>query len=75
MIPPARRAGKTPKRYRYRLHRLKNLYRKVYHCESEIELPVQEETARRAIVFLEAEILRAGVVLPEQDVQGQNRVG
>lgn len=48
-----------PKAYRYRLHRLKNLYRKAYGREPEIERPIAEEAAREAIFFLEEEIRRA----------------
>lgn len=44
-------SARAPKRYRYRLHRLKNAYRKIYRREPEIERPVSEDGARQAISF------------------------
>ena len=59
-------ADRVPKAYRNRLHRLKNAYRKTYRREPELDRPVTEEAAIEAIDFLEHELRRAGVPLPEE---------
>jgi hypothetical protein len=59
--------NRVPKAYRHRLHRLKNAYRKAYRREPELERPVTEEAALRAIVFLEQALHRAGVPLPDDE--------
>jgi hypothetical protein len=59
-------ADRVPKAHRNRLHRLKNAYRKAYRREPELDRPVTEEAALDAITFLEGELRRAGVALPEE---------
>lgn len=56
-----------PKLYRYRLHQLKNAYRKAFRREPEIERAETEEAARRVIAFLEQELQRAGIAVPGND--------
>ena len=54
---------RVPKPYRYRLHRLKNAYRKAYRSEPPLERPVTDEAALRAIAFLEEALQRVGVAI------------
>jgi len=61
-------ADRVPKRYRNRLHRLKNAYRKAYRREPDLNPPVSEEAALDAITFLEDAIRRAGEPLPAEFV-------
>jgi hypothetical protein len=58
-------ADRVPKRYRNRLHRLKNAYRKAYQREPEFDRPTTEQSAIEAITFLEDALRRAGIPLPE----------
>jgi hypothetical protein len=68
---------RAPKAYRHRLHRLKNAYRKAYGREPELERPVTEEAALKAIAFLEEALRRAGVPLSsdEPSEAGRRRRG
>lgn len=59
-----------PKRYRYRLHRLKNAYRKAFRREPAIARPVTEEAAQRTIWLMEEELRRAGIPLLGNDHHG-----
>jgi hypothetical protein len=61
-------ADRVPKRYRNRLHRLKNAYRKAYRREPDLEPPVTEQAAIAAITFLEDALRRAGEPLPAEFV-------
>jgi hypothetical protein len=54
---------RVPKAYRYRLHRLKNAYRKAFRSEPPLERPVTDEAALRAIAFLEEALQRLGVLI------------
>jgi hypothetical protein len=57
-------ANPVPKKYRNRLHRLKNAYRKAYRREPDLEPPVTDEAAVAAITLLEDAVRRAGEPLP-----------
>lgn len=62
-------ADRVPKKYRNRVHRLKNAYRKAYRREPDLHPPpVTEEAAIEAITFLEDELRRAGEPLPAEFV-------
>jgi hypothetical protein len=61
-------ADRVPKRYRNRIHRLKNAYRKAYRREPDLEPPVTEQAAIAAITLLEDALLRAGEPLPAEFV-------
>jgi hypothetical protein len=61
-------ADRVPKRYRNRLHRLKNAYRKAYRREPDLEPPVTDQAAVDAIAFLEDALRRAGEPLPAEFV-------
>ena len=61
-------ADRLPKRYRNRLHRLKNAYRKAYRREPDLEPPVTEQAAIAAITLLEEALHRAGTALPAEFV-------
>ncbi|MGH2698814.1 MAG: hypothetical protein ACRDJL_06395 [Actinomycetota bacterium] len=62
-------AGRVPKKYRNRVHRLKNAYRKAYSREPDLDPPpVTEEAAIDAINFLEDALRRAGQPLPAEFV-------
>lgn len=50
---------KVPKPYRYRLHRLKIEFRRLYRREPKIPRPTTDEAARRVIALLEDEIRKA----------------
>jgi hypothetical protein len=58
----------VPKKYRYRLHRLKTAYRKAYRREPDLEPPIKEQAAIAAITFLEDALRRAGEPLPAEFV-------
>jgi hypothetical protein len=59
-------ADRVPKKYRNRLHRLKNAYRKAYRREPDLEPPVTEQAAIDAITVLEDAIRSAGKPLPAE---------
>jgi hypothetical protein len=58
-------AGRVPKEYRNRVHRLKNAYRKAYGREPDMDRPVTKSAAIEAIAFLEDALRRAGAPIPE----------
>lgn len=58
---------RVPKPYRYRLHKLKNAYRKTFHQEPDIERPFTDEAAARAILFLENALREAGMPVPNDN--------
>jgi hypothetical protein len=62
----ADRTDRVPKKYRNKLHRLKNAYRRAYKREPDLEPPVTDKAAEEAIAFLEESLRRAGEPLPPE---------
>ena len=57
---------RVPKKYRHRLHSLKNAYRKAFKREPDLERPLTEEAALEAIAVLEKALRAAGMSAPSQ---------
>lgn len=66
---------RVPKRYRLRLHRLKNLYRAVIHQEPVLDDPTTEEGAERAISLLERALEDAGISIERDGAMKRGGAG